>query len=77
MVDLEAATFLDSTVIGALLAGQRKAKAAGLPFVLVVNTVTGPDVRRTFEMTGLLESFRVATSRDEAARLAQDARGSA
>jgi anti-anti-sigma factor len=75
-VDLELATFLDSTVFGVLLAAQRKARAVAVPFLLILNARTGADVRRTFELTGLLGLFTVVASRAEAARQAQDARDS-
>jgi anti-sigma B factor antagonist len=52
-VDLREATFIDSTVVGVLIAAHRRAKEAGLDFVLLVGDGTGWPVRRLLEVTGL------------------------
>jgi anti-sigma B factor antagonist len=52
-VDLRQATFIDSTVVGVLLAAHRRAKDEGLAFVLRVGGETGWPVRRLLEVTGL------------------------
>jgi anti-sigma B factor antagonist len=52
-VDLRNATFIDSTVVGVLIAAHRRATDAQLPFVLQVGTETGWAVRRLLEVTGL------------------------
>jgi anti-anti-sigma factor len=52
-VDLREATFIDSTVVGVLIAGHRRAQEAGLDFVLRVGDGTGWPVRRLLEVTGL------------------------
>jgi anti-sigma B factor antagonist len=53
VVDLREATFIDSTVVGVLLAARRRADAAGLRFALVLGSQTGWPVRRLLEVTGL------------------------
>jgi anti-sigma B factor antagonist len=52
-VDLREATFIDSTVVGVLIAAHRRAQEAGLDFVLQVGGGTGWPVRRLLEVTGL------------------------
>ena len=59
-IDLGHATFIDSTVVGVLLAAQRRAEQAGLPFVLRLGEHTGWPVRRLLEVTGLESQFHVA-----------------
>jgi anti-anti-sigma factor len=53
VVDLRQATFIDSTVVGVLIAGHRRAQESGLDFVLRVGGETGWPVRRLLEVTGL------------------------
>ena len=52
-VDLREATFIDSTVVGVLIAAHRRAADAGLGFVLRVGGGTGWPVRRLLEVTGV------------------------
>ena len=52
-VDLRKATFIDSTVVGVLIAAHRRAQDAGLDFRLLVGGETGWPVRRLLEVTGL------------------------
>lgn len=52
-VDLRQATFIDSTVVGVLIAAHRRAKESNLDFVLRVGGETGWPVRRLLEVTGL------------------------
>ena len=48
-VDLREATFIDSTVVGTLLAAKRRADTRSLAFVLVLGDDTGWAVRRILE----------------------------
>jgi len=59
VIDLRQATFLDSTVIGVLIASQKRAHELGLEFVLRLGDDTGWPVRRLLEVTGLEEEFDV------------------
>jgi anti-anti-sigma factor len=59
VVDLRTTTFVDSTVIGVLLAASRKAQRHGLGFVLLVGDETGWPVQRVLEVTGLVREFDV------------------
>jgi anti-anti-sigma factor len=52
-VDLRQALFIDSTVVGVLIAAHRRAQEAELDFVLRVGGETGWPVRRLLEVTGL------------------------
>jgi anti-anti-sigma factor len=58
-IDLRHTEFIDSTVVGVLLAAQRRADDAELGFRLVLGPETGWPVRRMLEVTGLLSSFDV------------------
>lgn len=51
-IDLRHASFIDSTVIGVLLAAHRRAKEARLDFGLLLGDETGWPVRRLLEVTG-------------------------
>jgi anti-anti-sigma factor len=52
-VDLRRATFVDSTLIGVLIAASRRAEAAGLQFRVRLGEETGWAVRRLLDITGL------------------------
>ena len=61
-VDLGQATFIDSTVVGVLLASARHAHGAGVPFRLRLGPDTGWPVRRLLEVTGLVTQFEVVSA---------------
>jgi len=52
-VDLRQALFIDSTVVGVLMAANKRAQEAGLDFTIVVGDETGWPVRRLLDVTGL------------------------
>jgi anti-sigma B factor antagonist len=58
-VDLRAATFIDSTVVGVLIAGRRRADERGVRFSLLLGPATGWPVRRMLEITGLEDHLHV------------------
>jgi anti-anti-sigma factor len=58
-IDLRETEFIDSTVVGVLLAAQRRADDAGLDFRLLLGPRTGWPVHRMLELTGLISSFHV------------------
>ena len=62
VMDLSATDFLDSTALGALIGGRRRAYAAGGSFAVVCDR---PQLRRLFELTKLDLVFTVFTSLDE------------
>lgn len=62
VVDLSRTAFLDSTALGALIGGRRKAYAAGGSFVIVCDN---PKLLRLFEITKLDLVFKVLPSLDD------------
>lgn len=56
-VDLRATTFIDSTVVGVLLAANRGADERELSFDLLLGPETGWPVQRILEVTGLVEKL--------------------
>lgn len=62
-VDLTETTFIDSTVVGVLIAAKRRASGSGIPLELALGRSTGWPVHRILEVTGLVEQLD-ATLRD-------------
>ncbi|WP_328421586.1 STAS domain-containing protein [Micromonospora sp. NBC_00389] len=58
-VDMEAVQFIDSTVIGALVAARNKAKAAGRQLVV---TTPSSNARRGLGITGVLDVLSLGSS---------------
>jgi anti-sigma B factor antagonist len=65
LIDLSAAEFIDSSIIGVILEAQRQADEAGTGFAAALE---GGDaaVRRVLEVTGLDTNMPVHTSMDQA-----------
>jgi anti-anti-sigma factor len=59
VVDLREAAFIDSTVVGVLLAARRRAEEHGVSVDLQLGRGTGWPVRRLLEVTGLEEQLHV------------------
>jgi anti-anti-sigma factor len=53
-VDLRETAFVDSTVVGVLIAARRRAAERGTGFRLLLGDETGWPVRRILEVTGLV-----------------------
>ena len=66
VVDLSAAAFIDSAVLGALIASHRDAVDAKRGWSLVVGNGSGTAVRRILELTGLDSVMPVHTEQDDA-----------
>ena len=66
VVDLTAATFVDSSVLGALLDARRRALEAKQGFVVCVGETVEPGVQRILDITGLVPVLPVLRRRDEA-----------
>ena len=65
VVDLSPATFVDSSILGVILDGRRRAATAGIGFAIV--HANGADaVDRVLEVTGLRAELPVHASRGEA-----------
>jgi anti-sigma B factor antagonist len=62
-IDLTAVTFLDSSGLGAIVAGWRDAERLGLGFD--VGDPTNPAVAKVLAITGLQESLKAQPARDE------------
>jgi len=71
VVDLTKATFVDSSVLGALLDARRRALDAGQGFVVCVGEEVEPGVRRILDITGLVPVLPVVNGRDEALQAAR------
>ena len=73
VVDLSAATFLDSSILGALLEARRQALERGVGYVVCLGESPEPGVARILEITGLVPVFPVVRTREEALTTARSA----
>jgi anti-sigma B factor antagonist len=73
VVDLSGATFLDSSILGALLEARRQALERGLGYVVSLGDEPEPGVQRILEITGLVPVFPVVRSLTEALEAARSA----
>jgi anti-sigma B factor antagonist len=64
ILDLSLVSFVDSTVVNALLASVARIRRSGGDLVIVC---PNPDVRRVFDVTGLEAIFRIVDTRAQAA----------
>ena len=71
VVDLTAATFVDSSVLGALLDARRRALDAKQGFVVCIGEQVEPGVRRILDITGLVPVLPVVNGRAEAIEAAR------
>jgi anti-sigma B factor antagonist len=76
VVDLTAATFVDSSILGALLDARRRAQEQEQGFVVSVGGAAEPGVRRILDITGLVPVLPVVGERDEAILAARDGKAS-
>jgi anti-sigma B factor antagonist len=76
VVDLTGATFVYSSVLGALLDARRRALDAGQGFVVCVGDEVEPGVQRILDITGLVPVLPVVNGREEAIRTARGSNGS-
>ena len=75
VVDLTGATFVDSSVLGALLDARRRALEAGQGFVVCVGETVEPGVQRILDITGLMPVLPVLRGREEAIEAARTTNG--
>ena len=75
VVDLTKATFVDSSVLGALLDARRRAHDASQGFVVCVGDSVEPGVRRILDITGLVPVLPVVEGREEAITAARSNNG--
>ena len=71
VVELSLTDFIDSSILGVLLAGLRRAREANLGFVFVVQTDEAGAVNKTLAGSGLLAFFPVRGSLEEATAAAR------
>jgi len=71
VVDLTGATFVDSSVLGALLDVRRRALEAGQGFVVCVGESIEPGVQRILDITGLVPVLPVVNGRSAAIEAAR------
>jgi anti-anti-sigma factor len=72
VVELTLTDFIDSSILGVLLAGLRRAREAGLGFVFVVQADDTGAVSKTLAGSGLLAFFPVRGSLTEATLAARN-----
>src|SRR4029077_500657 len=65
MVDLDQTTFVDSSILGVLVGGLRRARESDVPFGLVLGDDAHPAIRRIFELTGLHDVCPIHAPRAE------------
>jgi anti-sigma B factor antagonist len=66
IIDLDQTTFVDSSILGVLVGGLRRARERDVPFGLVLGGDAHPAIRRIFELTGLHDVFPIFATRAEA-----------
>ena len=66
VVDISGATFLDSSILGALLEARRQALEGGIGYVVCLGADPEPGVARILEITGLVPVFPVVRLLEEA-----------
>jgi anti-sigma B factor antagonist len=72
VIDLTGATFVDSSVLGALLDARRRALEAGQGYVVCVGESVEPGVQRILDITGLVPVLPVVGGRQEAIAAARN-----
>ena len=75
LVDLCAATFVDSSILGALLEARRTALEESRAFAVACSGEAEP-VRRVLEVTGLADELPVHPTREAAMAALEDSQGS-
>jgi anti-sigma B factor antagonist len=71
VVDLSGATFLDSSILGALLEARRQALERSHGYAVCLGETPEPGVARILEITGLVPVFPVVRTREEAVEAAR------
>jgi anti-sigma B factor antagonist len=72
IIDFSHASFVDSAVLGSLLAVLREAEDAGVPLVLYLPEQSGSEIHRVFSISGLDQILPVRRSWREATSAAQE-----
>jgi anti-sigma B factor antagonist len=72
VVDLTGATFVDSSILGALLDARRRAQEGSIGFVVSVGAAVEPGVQRILDITGLVPVLPVIDGREAAISAVRD-----
>jgi anti-sigma B factor antagonist len=72
VVDLTTSTFVDSSILGALLDARRRAQDSRQGFVVSVGDEIEPGVQRILDITGLVPVLPVINGREAAVAAARD-----
>ena len=75
VIDLSTATFVDSSVLGALLDARRRALEAEQGFVVCIGESVEPGVQRILDITGLVPVLPVLQGREQAITAARSTNG--
>lgn len=70
VVALSPTTFLDSSILGAIVGALRRSRETGLGFAFLLPDGSTPSVHKTLELTGLLSVFPVYGDAGQAAEAA-------
>jgi anti-sigma B factor antagonist len=70
VIDLSGASFVDSSILGALLNARQRAVDGKKGFAVCLSAASDPAVRRVFDMTGLSETLPVLPDLDRAVETA-------
>jgi anti-anti-sigma factor len=70
VIDLERATFVDSSILAVLLAAQRSANEKGVGFAVAIPETPDAAVRRVIDVTRIEEAVAVSVGREAAAERA-------
>ena len=73
VIDLSDATFLDSSILRALLGARNQAEEQESGFAVALDRSKAPAVQRILEVTGLLKVFPVLPGREQAVEAARRA----
>jgi anti-anti-sigma factor len=71
VIDLERATFIDSSILAVLLASQRSATEKGVGFAVAIPEAPDAAVRRVIDVTRLEEAVAVTVGREAAVERAE------
>jgi anti-sigma B factor antagonist len=75
VIDLTGATFVDSSVLGAMLDARRRALDAGKGYVVCLGDTVEPGVQRILDITGLVPVLPVVNGREQAIQAARNGAG--
>ena len=66
IIDLHDATFVDSTIVGAIIEAHKNAQARGNTLAVVLDSASGSEVHRLFRLAPLDVVLPVTATREEA-----------